>query len=239
VIDFPLFGLHQGWSGPRWLDFIDSGPGKPADWVWLAHGERHGPARGHPWVLVGNFRGLTGHPLGDLGGARDAELAEKGLLLLMNWLAPELESRDRRRFWRNSMIYLHRRAIRRTSWASAGWTVDRKAVSARFARFAGGWTGHAVAGGIGIVVVATGVSPHAIELQRIGPEMDYHAALAEPIIYPDALKSSLSAALGPHAGQLRPRRLNSDQRRILAADWAETHGETLVPTDRRPAPVGS
>jgi hypothetical protein len=103
-IDFPLFGLDRAWSGPRWLDFVDGNPGEPVDWVWLGHGDRHGPMRGHPWTSVGNLRPAADRPVAAGRSAYERELAWSGLFALINQLSPELEPHDRGRFWRNSLI---------------------------------------------------------------------------------------------------------------------------------------
>jgi hypothetical protein len=182
--------------------------------VWLGHGDRPGPVRGHPWVLVGSFR-----PQGDENDGPvvlASEMAWAGLSVLMNAVGPDLKQSDRRRFWRNSMKYLKRRAISHGAWAAATWMVDQTPAAARFARFAGGWTGHTVtASGAGVAVVATGISPHALRLVTLGSDSDYNFAPMEPITSPDTFINSIERALGSHAWDRRPRRLHADQRRIL------------------------
>jgi hypothetical protein len=209
-LDFPLYGLDDRWSGPRWLEHLEGAMRQPAVGVWLAHSDRRTPVRGHPWVLVGSFR-----PTSDEHGLI-SEMAWTGLRLLMNVLSPDVEERDRDRFWRNSMIYLKRRAARHESWTAAHWTVDGHGLTARFARFAGGWTGHGIdTAGVGVAVVATSISPHRLTLTRVRSGRSYKFALEHPVTHPDTLERSAEQALGSHAWERTSRRWHTDQRKLL------------------------
>jgi hypothetical protein len=48
AIDFPSFGLDDGWTGPRWMSFFEGQGGRPIWGVHLAHGhhETSGPTPG-------------------------------------------------------------------------------------------------------------------------------------------------------------------------------------------------
>jgi len=216
-IDFSLYGLDRGWTGPRWLEHVEGAIGEQAAGIWLAHSPRRVPTRGHQWVMVGTFRPRSDNEAKERELARD--LAFSGLAVLINELIPDLEESDRRRFRRNSIIYLERRAARHATWTQTRWMVDGKPLAARFARFAGGWSGYAVAPtGTGLAVVATSAPPDAPRLVRLESGAEYNFALAEPIIHPTTLQQSVDRALGTNAWPVPSRRPHADHRRILQVD---------------------
>ena len=220
-IDFPVLGLDGSWEGPRWLESVDGVIGELAPRIWLAHGDRPGPVRGHPWILVATAR-PSGIPWADHPGmVLERELAWSGLYRLMHSVTPYLEDRDhRRRYARNFAPYLLTRASRCESWAPARWTIGTKTTTARFARLAGAWTGWAFElDKFAVTVVASGVSPHDIRLRRISSARPYHFDVRAPISYPQTLDTARDQALGPRAADdPRPHRLHSDIRKLIYND---------------------
>jgi hypothetical protein len=204
---------------------VEGSAGKPATAVALDHGDRPGPMPRHPWVRVVSWRTPRSAAQRALIPARAEEceaLAWRGLFTLINVTAPEFEEQGRW-FWRNAMIYLSRRSSRCASWSPALWSLDGQTVRARFARFAGGWTGYLLEPGV--VVVAVGISPHQLGLSRIRTGTTYHFPLDEPIDHPDTIDASAQAALGAHAETELPRRVHADHRKLLGRPLADSPQE--------------
>jgi hypothetical protein len=219
-IDFPVFGLDSAWSGPRWLSELAGAVGQSPGVIGLAHGDRPGPMRGHPFVLVASFR-PSGDGWSSSDGFAERVLAEDGLHRLMNATIPYLDDEDdRRRIRRNHIPYLLTRAYRYRSWARANWRIGARTATARFARFAGGWAGFVFERGtLAVVAVGFGVSPHAIHLVRVKSGLAYHFDIGRPIDHDHALAYSREKALGnQREADTRPRRPHGDVRQLVAAE---------------------
>src|SRR6202044_1065311 len=107
-VDFALYGLDRASTSAGWLDYVDGSFGDPAAIVWLAHGDRRRPVRGHPWILVATAR-LSDRRWCPPGVAPERELAWGALYRLMNITVPAMRTpRDRRRLGRNFVPYLER-----------------------------------------------------------------------------------------------------------------------------------
>jgi hypothetical protein len=217
-VDFPIYGLDGSWTGPRWLDYLGgSQNGQPTPDVWLAHSDRRWPTRGHPWVKIATFR-----PSGEPWAAppvdpAEAQLARPALYSLVNLVWPDVGVDDRALLRRVTVSYCEARISRCASWAPTRWTVDSGTVTARFARFAGGWAAYLCERDrIALAAVGVGASPHDLSLLRVTSGAPYHFAIDQPIDT-DTLRTSREQALG---GQLLvepiPRRPHGDHRKILS-----------------------
>jgi hypothetical protein len=230
-VDFPLFGLDEAWTGPRWLRYVWGAMGQPAPGVSLAHGDRVGRVRGHPSLVVTTWR-PSGVPWADGPGVvLERELAWDGLYQLMNGVGPWLLDDDqRRRFRQNFVPYLATRSTRWASWAPAEWTINGKLTTARFARFAGGWAGWAFElDKFAVTVVASGASPHGVHLSRISSGAPYHFDLHAPISNRETLPAACEQALGRHSREYPPpRRLHSDVRKLIYNDYEMPPGESFA-----------
>lgn len=198
-IDLPLFGLDSPPVRPHWLE---NPIGDPAIAVGLGHGDYRELARGHPWVLVTSWL-PSGESWSPTHGRPERELAWRGLSQLLNTVTPYLEAADdRRQFGRNFRPYLDARTNRHASWATARWRIDSTETQARFARFAGGWTGFAYARDTyAITIVAVGISPHDVGLSTIALPDEYHPESESDD--PETVERNMS------------RRLHSDVRKLL------------------------
>lgn len=213
-ITMPVYGLVND-GGPRWLDGCAGTIGEPPTRVSLAYGSSPWPMRGRPWIR-----------LTTVGDQRDAAaLARLGLFTLMTVLAPTDPARHRgegppsanhRRFWRNSITYLNGRAERAERWTPTTWTVSGEQRTARFARFAGGWTAFVNdLGAVGLVAVAKGFEVHALAVEEVTDGEPYHFDLAAPITWAGG-HGPLAVALGPVDDLPEPYHpIHADQRRLL------------------------
>lgn len=220
-IDFPVFGLDRTWTRGRWLTAVSGAYGKPAQSVSLAHGDRPLPVRGHPLVEV-TSASLSGHQLWCPAGVHaERELAWNGLFRLIDKTMPEFdEAEERRRFLENFIRYVDVRAARWATWTPTRWRVDGRAATARFARFAGGWTAYAFdRDRYAVTVIGVGLPPHGLRLRRLTSAAAYHFDLDHAIHYHEVLAESLEQALGAHAHDgPRRRPIHAAHRNIIAAE---------------------
>ena len=213
-IDFPLYGLDQSWHGPRWLAFVQGEFGEPIYEVFLGHGDRPLPSRGHPWLQVVT-RSACFYPT-TRSIDHTQELAWDSLLDLLNAVTPDLDDPLWTHYKQNAMRYIDQRVDRYRRWARTTWSVDGTPIEARYARFAGAWSGFAsTQSDVELRVVGCGLSPQHLGFQRLASGEQYHFDLAAPIPYPDSLERAAREALGEHQWDRPSRALHSDQRRLL------------------------
>lgn len=221
-LDFPIFGLDRTWKGPRWLNAVIGSYGEPAQSVWLAHGERLDPDRE---VLVMSHRLSEDQGWCPSGAHAERMLAWTGLVRIIDATLPVLAGDDRRRFFDNFEQYVDARAGRWARWAPTRWRIENRVVTARFARFAGGWAAYAFERDrFALAVTGVGADPHGLGLRRLRSAAAYHFDLEEPFpSYPSVATRSFEQALGADADRDRePRRLHADHRKIITATAADT-----------------
>lgn len=225
-VTFPLIGLGRDWAGLRWLSGWGGSVGEAPSDVTLAHGTTVHPAPRVPWMMVTTFDRGRVDALAGRSGDLDSALAHRGMLWLVNQVAPdELSGAARDRYWRNAVILTDRHARRCRRWATADWTIGRKQHIGRFTRFAGAWTGFiADDSGPLIVVNATGMLPHRLRFAEVKDSTAYHFDLSRALPG-DAVRRSTVAALGTAADADHGYPLRADQRRlsgpIISTDPAE------------------
>lgn len=215
-VDFALYGLDENWDGPRWLESW-WGAAPVASGVFLSHGERPLPARGHPWVRVGNWAPSGAGWCSPGFGPPERQLAWHAFWHVLGVVAPAFEDEAvHRRFLRNYAPYVDQRADRWARWATTQWHIDSRNVPARFARFGGGWAGYAFEPGeLAVSVSAKGVSPRDLGLRKLTSEAQYHFDLDQPID-DELARASKERALGKHVDDFAPsHHLHRDVRNLL------------------------
>ena len=209
-----MYGLGPDWHGPRWLERIDGTFGVAPFAITLAHGDRPYFQEGQPLVLVTST--LRKPPV-PMAPRTDAVLALLGLTAVANVLRPELDDQVARRLTARLVPHLEHAATHWDSWPRVEWLIHGETVMARFASFDVGWAGFCNASDdVAVVVAAYGVPPVGLSISSVRSDSEYHFALTRPIEFPEAIRASRMAALGPHAfGSGTGRRLDGTFRRLL------------------------
>ena len=188
-VDFPVYGMDDTWTGPRWLDHLDGAAGEPLIGVRLAHGPQLDLAE-HPgpWATVVTM------PRRRWPAECDRDPVSE--VAFHAWLSRGLGSSS-------DVDQALSSAADHQDWATAGWLLDGVPVEARLVPdhpdAHGMWAGFSAAADVFIVVVARGLQPADVRLTNVGSAAAYHADLTKPLGFPDSIESSRERALGTDA----------------------------------------
>ena len=204
LLDFPVYGCDDTWTGPRWLEFIQNRSGEGgegADEVWLSHSHTRSPVPNHPSIRVmtlpyERFTRLMGHP----GEDELRTIAFQTAFALIDGTVPELPYKQRQRFHRADWREMDRRADDYAAWTTVSWDVDGRPATARITEWAGAWAGFTVdVPEVALIVMANAVSPDSIRLRDVTDDPGYDVDFRRPLNFPSSLLESAAAALGPRA----------------------------------------
>jgi hypothetical protein len=202
VIEFPVYGCDETWTGPRWLEFVQfhhhGMDSEAITEVWTAHGDSRMLDPASPSIRVGTLplkaaeRQLAGP---DHDVARAA--AFTAAFTLLDRTEPELPDPQRDQLRRASIGMVDDLADDWANWPTVSWHIDGRPGSAHVTAWAGAWAAVCFdMPGVAIIVIANGVQPAALRLAAAGDGHAYHVDLRQPLNYPRSLEASAHAALG-------------------------------------------
>lgn len=232
AVDFPVYGLHPGIPGPRWVDFFEGGNGRPAEPDAGAVSDL-GETEHSPWALwlgqrlADTERGLRVGSMPRLryeramcpgGGDPLAEVAFGAAFGLVNLTLPDSSVPRPHGLIESLLAHAEQHARRYEKWEHVTWWVDGMSVRARIWEFAGGWTGFT--GDLDdsyVAVIGIGVAPDGLSLARVTDPKSYGVDFSAPI---SLLDLGRHRATRPEAWLPPPRRdaFHPEQTALLPED---------------------
>jgi len=195
----PFVGLaRSSWAGPRWLDRLDGPIGKTAWAVWLNHGYELAPTPRSPWVSVGTFPQPEFRSLFSAGfDSSDARAAASlAASLLIEYTKPPPDVRRGTNYMSAVATLAEKMADRWYDWPEEEWYLDTDTLSPRVWSWAGLKAGYAVVDEEVIIIALSCSYDNVLRFTRLTNLGEYHVENEPVLMWPNALHSSLEAALG-------------------------------------------